>query len=602
MDNTRTPPEWYLFSAIAHGDANLVNRLLLSGVSPNAVDSEGEPALVRACEKRDAKMVDILLSRGAQINSLVGGGTPLMAAVHVGAADVVNLLLSHKPGADPNIRDTGKPTALIIAASADNLDIAEMLLSCMPGADPNALTHDNISALIIASAKGHTALVKRLLECGVDPNLDSAAGTALTLASDKGYSKIVELLIKGGSDVNAVSKNWLGSPPLMVAAGRGHTECVRALLSGGANPNQKNVDGTTAWELARRGNHTDTLRLLESFRKDSGSTDQRASSVFLNGIDTLGGFAVKGIIGVARLAGEVLDDIAKPAQQNSSPQQTSESNKGEADQQALSVLLSEMNSLVGLDNVKTEVTKHINLLRVQQMRREKGLAVPEQSLHMVFSGNPGTGKTSIARLIAKIYKQMGVLSKGQFVETDRAGLVAEYVGQTAPKVQAVVKKALGGVLFIDEAYTLSGNGRSGDQFGQEAIDTLLKLMEDHRKDLIVIVAGYTEPMERFIGSNPGLQSRFNKYLHFEDYSPEDLTRIFVRLAKQHDYSLTAPAQAKVMSIFIQAHQNRTRTFGNARLARNLFEKAISDHAMRIGSLANVSESDLVTLAAEDIQP
>ena len=235
------------------------------------------------------------------------------------------------------------------------------------------------------------------------------------------------------------------------------------------------------------------------------------------------------------------------------------------------------------------------------MRREKGLSVPEQSLHMVFSGNPGTGKTSVARLIAKIYKQMGILSKGQFVETDRAGLVAEYLGQTAPKVQVVVKKAIGGVLFIDEAYTLSGNERGGDQFGQEAIDTLLKLMEDHRNDLIVIVAGYTEPMQRFIESNPGLRSRFNKYLHFEDYSPDDLTNIFTRLAKQHDYELTAAAQAKVTSVFRQAYQNRNRTFGNARLSRNLFEKAISDHAMRIGSLPDVSESDLITIAAEDIQ-
>ncbi len=220
---------------------------------------------------------------------------------------------------------------------------------------------------------------------------------------------------------------------------------------------------------------------------------------------------------------------------------------------------------------------------------------------MVFSGNPGTGKTSVARLIAKIYKQMGILSKGQFVETDRAGLVAEYLGQTAPKVQAVVKKAIGGILFIDEAYTLSGNER-GDQYGQEAIDTLLKLMEDHRNDLIVIVAGYTEPMERFIESNPGLQSRFNKYLHFEDYSPNDLTSIFTRLAKQHDYEVTSTAQSKVTSVFQQAYQNRTRTFGNARLSRNLFEKAISNHAMRIGNLPDVGEGDLITISAEDIQP
>ena len=169
--------------------------------------------------------------------------------------------------------------------------------------------------------------------------------------------------------------------------------------------------------------------------------------------------------------------------------------------------------------VKTEVRQLVNFLKFQQLRKAKGLSTPQQSLHMVFTGNPGTGKTTIARLIAQIYNSLGILSKGQFVETDRAGLVGGYLGQTAIKTQAIVESAIGGVLFIDEAYSLTDNTHGHDQYGQEAVATLLKLMEDHRDDLIVIVAGYTEPVQKFIRSNPGLQSRFNRFLHFDDMRP-----------------------------------------------------------------------------------
>ena len=266
--------------------------------------------------------------------------------------------------------------------------------------------------------------------------------------------------------------------------------------------------------------------------------------------------------------------VKSPVQATQAPQQkTSEA------------ILHELQELVGLSGVKSDVSQLVNFLHIQGMRKQKGLSVPEQSLHMVFTGNPGTGKTTIARLIAQIYASMGILSGGQFIETDRAGLVGGYLGQTAIKTQEIVESALGGVLFIDEAYSLTDSTHGHDMYGQEAVATLLKLMEDHRDDLIVIAAGYTEPMQKFIKSNPGLQSRFNKFLHFDDYAPEALTEIFRHFAAQGDYTLHPATELKLLHVFTELYAGRDEAFGNARLARNLFEKAINAHAkmpMRTG--------------------
>jgi SpoVK/Ycf46/Vps4 family AAA+-type ATPase len=186
--------------------------------------------------------------------------------------------------------------------------------------------------------------------------------------------------------------------------------------------------------------------------------------------------------------------------------------------------MAQLDALVGLENVKKDVKNLVNLMKVRKLRQENDLPVPPMSLHMVFMGNPGTGKTTVARLISSLYASIGVLSKGQLIEVDRSGLVAGYVGQTALKTQEVIKSALGGVLFIDEAYSLSSGGEN--DFGREAIETILKAMEDHRDDLVVIVAGYDEPMQKFLSSNPGLESRFNKYFYFQDYTGEQLMAIF----------------------------------------------------------------------------
>ena len=265
---------------------------------------------------------------------------------------------------------------------------------------------------------------------------------------------------------------------------------------------------------------------------------------------------------------------------------------------SLDELIYELTLLVGLDRVKNDVSQLINFLKVQQMREAKGMAVQPLSRHLVFYGNPGTGKTTVARLLSQIYKSLGILSKGHLVETDRAGLVAGYVGQTALKVREVVCEAVGGVLFIDEAYALSTGG--DNDFGREAIDTLLKMMEDNRDDLIVVVAGYTDKMSAFLQTNPGLRSRFNKYLEFEDYTPQQLVEIFELFCKNGGYKLASSTHDDLIRLFSVLYETRDDTFGNGRLARNLYEMTINNQANRIVMLPNVDDDILSSIEETDI--
>lgn len=260
--------------------------------------------------------------------------------------------------------------------------------------------------------------------------------------------------------------------------------------------------------------------------------------------------------------------------------------------------LNELNALIGLEAVKKEVEQLVNFLKVQQLRKTKGLGNVSISRHLVFYGNPGTGKTTIARILSRIYRSLNIIEKGHLVETDRSGLVAGYVGQTAIKTAEVVANALGGTLFIDEAYALKNEEK--DAFGGEAIDTLLKLMEDHREQLVIIVAGYTGPMNHFLNSNPGLKSRFNTYLHFQDYDPWQLCNIYEGFCKNANYAVSESAKEKLLNVFTALHGAKDESFGNARLARNVFEKTISVQANRIVTIPNVSDSMLCAIEPADI--
>ena len=263
-------------------------------------------------------------------------------------------------------------------------------------------------------------------------------------------------------------------------------------------------------------------------------------------------------------------------------------------------LLAELDSLCGLEKVKQDVRSLINLVKVRRLREENGLSVPPMSLHLVFMGNPGTGKTTVARLLARLYRSIGVLSKGQLVETDRSGLVAGYVGQTAIKTQEVIAKAMGGVLFIDEAYSLTSQEGAND-FGKEAIEVLLKNMEDHRDDLIVIVAGYTELMGQFIHSNPGLESRFNKYFYFEDYTAEQLLSILESQCQRNSYQLDEKAKERAGAWLKEAYENRDENFGNARDVRNLFEQLIARQSDRVAAMESPTKDDLMCITEEDFE-
>ena len=358
--------------------------------------------------------------------------------------------------------------------------------------------------------------------------------------------------------------------------------------------------GTT---LARR--FTDQLTLLLLLFAAVDGVVSEAEAGFVNACsDTLLALCERdGLSGdrPALKADEFVTHVPAPAQPPAEvvPAAEQEETPLPESEPTLEELLAELDGLCGLDQVKRDVKSLTNLVKVRRLREEAGLPVPPMSLHLVFLGNPGTGKTTVARLLAKLYHAIGVLPKGQLVEVDRSGLVAGFVGQTALKTQEVIQKAIGGVLFIDEAYALV-NQDNGNDFGREAVEVLLKNMEDHRKDLVVIVAGYSQLMEKFIHSNPGLESRFNKYFYFEDYDGAQLFTILQSMCAKNGYVLTPEGEALARRELMDLYEDRDENFGNARDVRNLFEQAVARQSDRVARLEAPTREQLMELRPEDL--
>lgn len=270
----------------------------------------------------------------------------------------------------------------------------------------------------------------------------------------------------------------------------------------------------------------------------------------------------------------------------------------EEDEKSLQELLDELNYLIGLNNVKEKVNDLIVYQKVQKMRRENNLHSAKSTLHLAFTGNPGTGKTTVARIVGRIYKKIGLLSKGHFVEVSRTDLIAGYQGQTALKVKKVIEKAKGGVLFIDEAYSITENDNS-DSYGRECLTELTKALEDYRDDLVVIVAGYTEPMNKFFDSNPGLKSRFNTFIEFEDYSSYELESILESICSKNDYSLSDSAKKRISTYLGEVVQSKDKSFANGRMARNLYDDLVMNHARRVVRIEHPGQKILSTIIEED---
>lgn len=325
-----------------------------------------------------------------------------------------------------------------------------------------------------------------------------------------------------------------------------------------------------------------------------GPEDTASGSPEKEGEDSAGSPAGNGAGNTLSAGGENAAENASEAKARTAADAEADKEEPESDPEE------DLKELIGLKSIKHDVLELTDFRKIQKLRADSGMKTVPVSNHLVFTGNPGTGKTTVARILARLYKKIGVLSKGQLVETDRSGLVAGYVGQTALKTQKKIEEAMGGVLFIDEAYSLAQGSSQGTDFGQEAVDTLLKAMEDHRDEFIVIAAGYTKPMETFIHSNPGLKSRFNKFIEFPDYTIDELMQIFELNLKKYQYTAKEEVLGEVKQLIMLNKAQNLENFANARAVRNLFENIITNQARRISKIEHPTQEEMQEILSGDL--
>lgn len=537
-----------LFDAAELGSISKL-RAVLSSTSIDEVNQHGETPLMVACKFGHIELVKFILSRGANASLIDHSGKTVLDFVASSSNPEMASLFNEEPEIDSNKSQSLRERLVSLAINI--LSVFKDSNFLFEGLDENTrnIVKFDLAKIIL--------LIRDKQELSM---LDGLGLALLTnyFSSKSQLEEIVSILQKG-SDEKVL-------------------ELANKLLA-------------TARKLRPTSAITEKNFLIESTQFFNSDEANRIRKVFYEFSEVM----VKADGVVSKEEAKTLKFLSK---QLFASNDEEDANRKIA-KVSLESIFSELNSLVGMDEIKNEINSLINIIRANQLRKKEGLPEQRLSMHSVFIGPPGTGKTTIARMMAEIYFALNVLNENNFVEVDRSGMVAGYVGQTAIKTDEVISRALNGVLFIDEAYTLAKNNSEGD-FGQEAIDILLKRMEDNRDKLVVIVAGYGDEMKAFINSNPGLASRFNRYFCFSDYTPPQLVEIYKRITDAAGFILSDNAFQEVKKLFEILYAKKDSRFGNARLVRNIFEKTFEKHSNRTAIIAPITRLILTTIEKEDI--